>query len=190
MKKLHTLLLMMVVLATSLTFTSCDDYYAPPGATYDPNLVGSWELVSVNGKNVYGYQKNWLDFYRNGSGVYYYYVNGLPYEMDLTYDVDYYYNQSNLYIYYADGRSAYMNYWFNSNYTYLYMQWSEGGFLNTYVYAYVNTVDWAPALQPRTDMSPLFMPGVTPSAELEESLFNVSKDADTEFVKPLIPASR
>lgn len=189
MKKLHTLLL-LAVLAVGLCFTSCDDYYGPPGATYDPDLVGTWELVSVNGNAVHGYQKNWLEFYRNGGGTYYYYVNGIPYEMGLSYDVDYNYNRSNLYIYYSDGRAAYMNYWFNSNATYLYMQWSEAGFLNTYVYAYVNSVDWAPARSPEKSESPLFMPGVTSSLDLEKTLFSVNPGTETVSVKPLIPASR
>lgn len=189
MKKINTLLLLVATIM-GLSLTSCDDYYGPPGATYDPDLIGTWELISVNGNSVHGYQKNWLEFYRNGNGTYYYYVNGKPYEMSLSYDIDYYYNRSNLYIYYADGRSAYMNYWFNSNYTYLYMQWSEGGYLNTYVYAYVNSVDWAPARKDNDSAAPLFLPGVTLYSDLDKSLFKVNPGPDSVVNKPLEIAAK
>ena len=171
MKKLHTLLLMMAAVL-SLSLTSCDDdYYYGPGYNYDSDLIGTWELFQANGYPVTGYDVNWIEFYRNGNGTYYYYDHGQGYEMDLRYDVDFYYSTSKLYISYADGSNVTADYWFNNNRTYLYMSWYSGSQPMTYVYRYVNSVDWAPALtraasplkyQPGDTLpSGLLMPGLT-----------------------------
>lgn len=172
MKKIYTLLsLLFVSVALSVGLTSCDDdYYGPPGSTYDPYLIGTWELWQADGVPVYGYQVNWLEFYRNGSGTYYYYHNGKQYSMGLSYDVDWYGGGSELYIYYADGTSASMNYWFNSNRSYLYTQWYEYGYRHTYVYRYVDGPAWAPKkssfspvepVRGQTPALPALTPGIT-----------------------------
>lgn len=139
MKKIYPLLAMMFV-ALSISLTSCDDdYYGPPGSSYDPDLIGTWELYSADGVRVYGYQVNWLEFRNSGRGAYYYYHNAQQYSMGLTYSIDWYGGSSQLYISYADGRYASMDYWFNSNASYLYTQWYEAGYRHTYVYQYVGS---------------------------------------------------
>lgn len=148
MKKIYSLIALVAVLLPTLFLTSCDDYYGPPGGSYDsdPNLVGYWQLTRVNGNPVYGYQSNYLEFFRNGSGNYYYYSYGQPYQMRLNYYVDYYGGSQTIYINYSDGSNVSADYWFNSNYTRLYMQWYEYGRLQTYEYTYADGVYWAPAL--------------------------------------------
>lgn len=146
MKKLFTLL-SMICMGVVLCLTSCDDYYGPPGGpdySYDKDLIGTWELYSADGVRVTGYQVNWLEFNRGGTGTYYYYRNGKQYSMWLQYDVSFYGNTSQLYIDYQDGSSVSMDYWYNSNATFLYTQWYEGGYRHTYVYQYVNGPDRAP----------------------------------------------
>ena len=173
MKKIYSLLsLVSVSVALSLVLTSCDDdYYGPPGATYDPDLIGTWELFQADGSPVYGYQVNWLEFYRNGNGTYFYYNNGDQYSMDFYYAVDWYGGGSELYIDYADGRSAAMDHCFNSNRTYLYTQWYERGYRHTYVYRYVDGPSWAPLrsaftsvdkTEDKSALLPKSVPGLTP----------------------------
>lgn len=147
MKKTYTLL-MLLVLSLCVGLSSCDDdIYGPPGTNYDSALVGTWELYSADGSPVYGYQVNWLQFNRNGTGSYYFYQDGRQYEMGLYWGVDWYAGSKELYIDYNDGRSASMDYWFNSNATYLYTQWYERGYRHTYVYRYVDGPAWAPLRQ-------------------------------------------
>lgn len=172
MKKIYTRLsLLMASVAMSMSLASCDDdYYGPPGAAYDPDLIGTWELYQADGAPVYGYQVNWLEFYRNGRGTYYYYHNGRQYSMDLTYAVDWYGGGNELYIDYADGNSAAMNYWFNSNRTYLYTRWYEYGYSHTYVYRYVGSPDWSPLKSAFTPVEPTCgqtpaLPALTPGIQ-------------------------
>lgn len=165
MKKIYTLIALFVaVTAMSISLTSCDeDYYGRPGNTYDPDLIGTWELYQADGRPVVGYQVNWLEFYRNGTGTYYYYSNGYQYSMGLNYGVQWYSGTSQLYINYSDGSSTSMDYWFNSNATYLYTQWYEYGVRHTYVYRYVNGPEWAPASQKApADSAPAKLPSLTP----------------------------
>lgn len=173
MKKLNILLSMLFVSLT-LGLTSCDnDYYGPPGAAYDPNLIGTWELYYADGVRVYGYQTNWLEFYKNGRGTYYYYQDALDYQMGLTYSVDWYGGTQQLYITYADGRYVSMNYWYNSNYTYLYTQWYDRGYQHTYVYRYVDGPQWAPMKEKFMPVDTrggeqISLPALTPGLTIEE----------------------
>ena len=154
MKKFLPLLIAALL---PMLFTSCDDGYYPypPGSNpgydnYDPYLPGQWELISADGMAVTGYAVNYLDFYKNGTGIYYYYDRTVPYEMDINWDVDVY--NSILYIAYADGSNVSMNYWYNSNYTRLYTSWRSGGYQHTYVYQLVQAFNWpSPAKAPATD---------------------------------------
>ena len=140
MKKLYPILaILAIVLGMNLTFTSCDDTYSPPGVLYDPDLVGRWKLVSVDGNPVYGYDTNYLELSSSGSGMYYEYVNGRPYSMELYYNVDF---NSTIYITYSDGAHVAADYWFNSNATRLYLQWYDSYGMRTYCYAYVGYIDW------------------------------------------------
>lgn len=143
MKKIYNLLAGIAICLPLLCLTSCeDDYYGPPGAAYDPDLIGYWQLTAVNGRPVYGYQSNYLEFFRNGSGNYFYYNHGQLYEMSLRYSVEWYGNASTLYINYSDGSYVSADYWFNGNATRLYLQWVEYGSLTTYEYTYVDDVNW------------------------------------------------
>lgn len=144
MKKTYALLALLIM-AVCVGFTSCDDdIYGPPGQSYDPDLLGTWELYSADGVPVYGYQVNWLEFNRNGTGTYYYYHNGREYSMGLYWGVDWYGGEQELYIDYNDGSSASMYYWFNSNATFLYTEWYERGYRHTYIYRYVDYPAWSP----------------------------------------------
>ncbi|MCM1006243.1 MAG: hypothetical protein NC402_08115 [Prevotella sp.] len=174
MKKIYTLLTALCV-CMCVSLTSCDDdVYGPPGAGYDPDLIGTWELYQADGVRVAGYQVNWLEFNSGGRGTYYYYNNGLQYSMWLRYSVDWYGNSSQLYIDYQDGSSVSMDYWFNSNATYLYTQWYERGYRHQYVYRYVDGPAWAPKKAgfkeaPAENVQlPLFTPGINAQSVVAE----------------------
>ncbi len=156
MKKFLPLLLILALVPA--LFTSCDDGYYPyyPGYDdYDNYLPGQWELISADGVPVSGYKVNYLDFYKNGTGIYYYYDRTVPYEMDFTWSVSFDYNSSVLYINYADGSYVSMDYWYNSNYTRLYTSWYSGGYKHTYVYQLVQAFSWgAPAKAAAADSLP------------------------------------
>lgn len=126
--------------------SSCEIYssYPPPGHNdtgYDRNLTGSWELAYVNGHGVYGYETNWLDFYGDGYGVYYY--NDGPYTYELPFDYYCQYDYDNwLCIHYADGTYAEMVYWFNHDFTTLYLEWYSHGQRVVYTYFRVDYMYW------------------------------------------------
>ena len=130
----------MVVLISMLTFTSCYESYPP---RYDRDLTGMWELSHINGYRVYDYEVNWLDFYGDGWGMYYFQDGPHTYEMSFeyysTYDYDNWLN-----IHYSDGSYAEMLYWFNYNYSELYLEWIEHGERITYTYQYCDPY-WAPS---------------------------------------------
>ena len=139
MKKNLPLLLAAILLP--VLFSACDDdYYYYDN---DPYIVGEWELIYADGRPVTGYQVNYLEFYQNGTGMYYYYDNRHPYEMRLRWAVDYYYDSNVLTINYEDGTYAEMDYWYNGNYTRLYTSWySGGGYQHTYVYQLIDDFSW------------------------------------------------
>lgn len=129
--------------------TSCEESYPPPGgwggSYIDRSLVGSWQLINVNGYPVSGYQSNYFTFYMSGQGYYYYYQNGIAMSVPVTFWNENDYQGSWLCIQYPDSYSE-MNYWFNSNGSYLYMSWMEGGRQQQYVYAFTSGFVWnAPA---------------------------------------------
>lgn len=147
MKKLYPLLLTLILLP--LLFTACDDdgyYYYD----YDEYLVGQWELIYADGRPVSGYEVNYLDFYQDGNGYYYYYDRGTPYEMPLRWSVDQYYDGQVLYISYADGTQTSMDYWYNANGTRLHTSWYNGPYRHEYVYRLVQSFDWYNAPMPQS----------------------------------------
>lgn len=138
--------LITLCLAVFLPLTSCEDSYPPPGVNpgeggyypdVDSDLIGSWQLAYVNGRPVDGYNTNYLDFYGNGTGDYYYYEMGEEYALGFDFWCEYDYGGQYLYINYYDGTRAEMSYWFNSSYDVLYLQWQSGGQLITYTYYYI-----------------------------------------------------
>ena len=135
----------LVVLISMLTFTSCYESYP---SRYDRDLTGMWELSHINGYRVYDYEVNWLDFYGDGWGMYYFQDGPHTYEMSFeyysTYDYDNWLN-----IHYSDGSYAEMLYWFSHNYSPLYLEWYEHGERITYTYQYCDSY-WAPSALKRS----------------------------------------
>lgn len=142
----------LLTIMSVLGFSSCEVYTSPPPpggsnsgyATIDPDLVGTWELAYVNGYRINGYEVNYLDFYNNGRGYYYYYDYGMEYELGFDFWSEYTGNSSYLFINYHDGTRAEMAYWFSPDYYTLYLQWWEGGHKVTYTYYYVSDMYWSP----------------------------------------------
>lgn len=141
----HRIHVVMVMLISMLTFTSCYESYPPgyDGTGYDRDLTGLWELSHINGYRVSDYEVNWLDFYGDGWGMYYFQDGPHTYEMSFeyysTYDYDNWLN-----IHYSDGSYAEMLYWFSYNYSELYLEWYEHGDRITYTYQYCDPY-WAPS---------------------------------------------
>lgn len=143
----HRILMAMVAIVVMLTFNSCEIYqsYPPPGHNdtgYDRDLTGYWELAYINGDPVHGYEVNWLDFYGNGYGMYYYNDGPYTYELPFEYYCEYGYDNW-LYIHYSDGTYAEMTYWFNHNYTILYLEWFSRGRRIVYTYYWVDGMYWS-----------------------------------------------
>ena len=150
----------MVVLISMLTLTSCYESYPP---RYDRDLTGMWELSHINGYRVYDYEVNWLDFYGDGWGMYYFQDGPHTYEMSFEYYSTYEYDNW-LNIHYSDGTYAEMLYWFSYNYSELYLEWYEHGDRITYTYQYCDPY-WAPSALKlsdtrSTDINFGFRPGV------------------------------
>ena len=157
MKKNYLLALLMALFTLPL-FTSCDDDDPWPGPgpgpgpnpgidTYlDKYIVGQWDLVAANGDEVTGTAVNMFDFFSNGTGKYYSYVNGeLGWEWIEWYCYDNRNNTPILHVTYNDGAGLNCAYTFNRDYTRLIMQWTENdGSLMTYTYAFTGEAS-APA---------------------------------------------
>lgn len=95
MKKKLTLLLLSLI--TMITVSSCGndpDIYAGSG------LVGSWQLVRVNGSPIIEQEVAQFDFWSNGSGTYAQYVNGIWCTYSMTWDI---YGYDDLEVYISDG---------------------------------------------------------------------------------------
>ncbi|MBR5788118.1 MAG: hypothetical protein IKY35_05470 [Muribaculaceae bacterium] len=139
--------ILAIAIISMLSLSSCiivddPDY---PSTGYDRDLTGMWELSHINGYRVSGYEVNWLDFYGDGWGKYYYYSGHSTYELPYEYYCEYDFDNW-LYIHYADGTYAEMMYWFNHNYTQLYLEWYDRGERITYTYQYCNNPYWAPSV--------------------------------------------
>lgn len=150
---MRLLLVLLLVTSCCVTFTSCDDDiwspYPPSGwnTFYDSGLDGKWQLVQANGRPVGNYDTNYMDFYGNGRGMYYYYQNGSRYRERIAYWCQDTYGSSTsryqINIKYEDGSASTMNYWFTAGGRDLWLQWMTGsGNTVTYVYRAVNYIDW------------------------------------------------
>lgn len=131
--------------------TSCvDDDYWNPGPPYgwenyfyDRDLDGAWELVQANGRPVYGYDVNYMDFYGDGRGVYYYYENGYFEQERIKYFCQDTYNgpsRTQINIQYEYGSPSTMYYWFTGST--LWLQWSTDRGPVTYLYRPVDRVPY------------------------------------------------
>lgn len=152
MKRHFTALLLVVVAFLAAGgLTSCDDYddwgwYDGPTGDYfyDSDLDGAWELVQADGIPVGSGSTNYLDFYGDGHGMYYYYDNGTPVSERMGYFCQYSNNGASRYqvnVRYEYGQPTTMNYWFAGGS--LWMQWrTGGGRVVTYVYRPVSYVPW------------------------------------------------
>ena len=139
----------MILGAGTLAGGVADGWYpvAPPGwsSWYDSYLTGKWRLVECNGKPVGTYDTNWIEYYGNGRGMYYYYSYNRPYSERIAYWCQEPASPNSPYqinIQYEDGTTSTMNYWFQRNDTELCMQWRDHGTLVTYVYAAVSYINW------------------------------------------------
>ncbi len=146
-KTTHLLVGIILLLVGAGMLTGCDDggYWGPdiPGGGYfDPTLRGAWELIQINNNPVGGYNVNYLDFYGGGTGRYYYYYNGIPYEERISYWCATGYTRRTITINYENGQTSTMNYWFSGGDNYLWLEWQTGGGYVTYCYRYVNSIPW------------------------------------------------
>lgn len=155
MKKLYTLrILALSIFALVLLspLTSCDDNDAwapvPPygwNTFFDNRLNGTWQLVQANGRPVTGYDVNYMDFYGNGRGRYYYYSGGRPDSEQMAYWCQVSDNSNSNYqmnIQYEYGSPSTVNYWFTDRGAHLWMQWQSGAGVITYVYEAVAGPGW------------------------------------------------
>lgn len=147
---IYPLIVALALLAAG-TLTGCvaDGWYPvpPSGWTswYDSGLTGKWRLVECNGQSVGAYDTNWMEFYGNGRGMYYYYSYNRPYSERIAYWCQQPASPNSPYqinVQYEDGSTATMNYWFQRSGTELCMQWRDHGTLVTYVYASVSYINW------------------------------------------------
>ena len=144
---LHHLQILTVAIISMLSLSSCiivSDEPNYPDTGYDRDLTGMWELSHINGYRVSGYEVNWLDFYGDGWGMYYYKSGHSTYELPFEYYCEYDFDNW-LYINYSDGTYAEMEYWFNHNYTQLYLEWYDRGERVTDTYQYCTDPYWAPS---------------------------------------------
>lgn len=145
MKRLSKILLAAVLalpLAGGLVSCDSDTVWSPlPPAGwntfYDSRLNGAWRLVQANGRDVTGYAVNYLEFYGNGRGRYYYYSNGVRQWEKMAYwcqdsnnGVSYF--QMNLQ--YEFSSPSTVNYWLADGGNTLWMQWQSTAGIMTYVY--------------------------------------------------------
>lgn len=148
-------LLALVMIMSGIGLSSCyidGDIWnpAPPygwnNTFYDQNLNGYWQLVQINGRNVSGYDVNYLYFNGDGRGRYYYYDRGVRYWENTAYwcqdavSGNTYY-QINLQ-YETTGSPTTMNYYFADRGRTLVMQWWTNGGTVQYVYASIPYSPW------------------------------------------------
>ncbi|MBD5269294.1 MAG: hypothetical protein HDS43_01555 [Bacteroides sp.] len=147
----NSLILAAAALLAAPLFTSCvvdDDgwYPAPPAGWnyfYDDYLNGRWQLVQVDGRPVSTYNTNYMDFYGNGRGTYYYYRNNRLYSEDMAYycqDTNYGPSGQQINIQYEYDSPVTMYYWFTGDT--LWLQWSTNSGPVTYLYRPVNSLPY------------------------------------------------
>lgn len=144
--KLH-LLLSLLVLALSATLTGCADDGPPYPDFTDDRLIGTWQLIGVNGTPVSEWETNYLRFdgqppYSDmGMGLYGYYSRGQLMVEDMWYVCSNYGGPrgQQITIEYESGQNSTMNYWFSDSET-LVMQWDTAGGSITYTYALTDDI--------------------------------------------------
>lgn len=144
-------LLTLVAIVSCGLFSGCDDYYGPDYGYgpefYDSDLIGTWELISINGGGVSPGERNYLQFIGRGRGNYYYYSGGVPYRESMSYWCEDAYSSTYLYLSYSGSRPEAMRYWFSGNLT-LWLEWHTVQGRVTYGYQYIDRSPWyAPALE-------------------------------------------
>lgn len=138
-----------LIFMTLLSSCGDIDVWAPSGPTgwdfQDQRLTGYWQLANVNGEPVGGYKSNFLEFYGDGSGRYYYYRNATPRSERIAYwcqNANSGYSRYQINIQYQSGQASTMNYWFSDSGRTLYMRWNSSNGIYTYAYARVSGVNW------------------------------------------------
>ncbi|MBD5204379.1 MAG: hypothetical protein HDS82_05855 [Bacteroidales bacterium] len=151
-KSLLKIFVTCAVMGLTPLFSSCvvdDDgwYPAPPSGWhnyfYDSSLYGRWELVQANGMPVGPYDTNYMDFYGDGRGTYYYYDRGNLYSEDMAYYCqysDFGPSDTQINVQYEYGNPVTMWYWFVGSS--LYMQWNTSNGRTTYIYRPVSYVPY------------------------------------------------
>lgn len=138
------LFLLMLPSCGDISYWEPEPPYGWDDTFYDQNLNGCWQLYQVNSQYVRGDEVNYMEFYGDGRGRYYYYDRGYMEDEKLAYwcqrSVS---GTSSLQIniqYEYDSPST-MNYWFTDADT-LWMQWRNSYGVQTYVYKYINRIPW------------------------------------------------
>lgn len=152
MKKIfHTRLVsffaLIVALGFSFSLTSCDDddYYwdVPSNGYIDRALVGTWELVQIDGMAVTGYDQNYFSFRSDGYGQYGYYYNGAPYTERINWWCEYGSGVNNWLMIQYPNQTAEQIYWLSDGGNSLWMQFTDAsGRVITYRYAYMARAPW------------------------------------------------
>lgn len=156
--KRYTLMICYVIallaVGSAAMLTGCDDesdwpYSPPPGwganYFYDSRLNGVWELTMADANPVTRFDTNYLDFYGQGHGRYYYYSNTRPLSEEIAYFCQKSDSNTTNYqinIQYASGTASTMAYWFSDNNSSLWMQWKVGNRIVTYLYSRTGATPW------------------------------------------------
>lgn len=151
MKKFTTLLAAAFLAVCALSLTGCGYVNAwdpePPwgwnDTFFDSDLTGRWRLVQVNGQSVRGDEVNFMQFYGDGRGRYFYYKRGYLEDERLAYWCQRSVSGTSslqINIQYEDyGSPTTMNYWFTDRDT-LWMQWRNSYGVQTYVYRWTSNI--------------------------------------------------
>lgn len=142
---LRTLTLAGAALLALASLSSCDsgndDYWwgdDGSNAYYDSNLLGTWQLIQINGQAVSPLQTNYMEFQSGGRGYYFYYSAGLQATQRLIWVCQAGYYRDTITVRYQDGSQSSMNYYFTEGRNYLYLNWTTyNGAQYTYCYRYM-----------------------------------------------------
>lgn len=146
-------LLLTIISCTALTSCFAEDDlwpFSPPPAWgsnyfYDSRLDGSWALTQANSTPVTSYDVNYMEFFGNGRGRYYYYSYGEPFSERMGYFCQRSDSNTTNYqinIQYEDGSASTMAYWFTDSNRTLWLQWRDDrtGQIITYLYTRTNNI--------------------------------------------------
>lgn len=147
MKTKFHLLSWLLMLAVASVLTGCADDGPPYPDYLDERLLGTWELVAVNGTPVGEWETNFLCFdgsdgySASGTGGYAYYLRGQLMVEDIWYVCS---NSGGpqgqqITIQYESGDTSTMDYWFSSPDTLVLQWWTSTG---SVVYTYMLTDDF------------------------------------------------